>query len=109
MSYTITLDPYTVLNLINAAITTVIIFGCLVWLFRFTASAIEHKDKIGLFLVVLALMLLVVNVIALSLQVGQALGMTDYRVHFAVLRLLERVLSLTGMALLFVCGKHQYE
>lgn len=109
MSYTITLDPYTILNFVNAVITTIVIIGCVIWLARFAASAVKFRDKIGMFLVTLAGLLLIANAMALMVQLGQALGLTEYRLTFTGFRFVERVLSLAGMIMLFVFGKQHYE
>ena len=105
MTFSITLDPYTIGNLINATLTLFIIIGCTIWLIRFAKSAIQHRDKIGVFLVVVAVLMLVMNLFSITIQLGQAIGLTDYRVGFTAARMVERVLSLILVISLFQLGK----
>ena len=105
MTFSITLDPYTIGNLINATLTLFIIIGCTIWLVRFAKSAIRHRDKIGVFLVVVAVLLLIANLFSITIQLGQAVGLTDYRVGFTAARMVERVLSLILVISLFQLGK----
>ena len=105
MTFSITLDPYTIGNLINALLTLFIIIGCTIWLVRFAKSAIRHRDKIGVFLVVVAVLMLVMNLFSITTQIGQALGLTEWRVGFTAARMAERVLSLILVISLFQLGK----
>ena len=107
-SYTITVNPYTILNFINGVLTLIVLGGCFVWLSRFAISAIKFKDRIGMFLVVLALLLIIGNFVSISVQFGQGLGLTEYRVVFATVRLIERIISVGLMVLMFYLGRETY-
>ena len=109
MSYTFTPDPYVLLNIGSACLTVFVLIGVVVWLTRFSMSAIEHRDRVGLFLMTLAILLFMVNAIALTIQIGQALGLTEHRIVFAFFRFVERIFSVVGVVLLFVFGKQRYE
>ena len=108
MSFAFTLDPYQMLNFVNAFLTIVVLVGCSIWLARFATSAIKHRDKIGAFLVTLAILLIAGNLIALIVQLGQGFGLSDYRVTFSLVRLAERIGSIILVFLLFYLGKDRY-
>jgi hypothetical protein len=99
-----TVDQYTINNIINAALTVFIIIACTIWLARFAASLIKHRDRVGVFLVSIASLLFIGNAFRLIVQIGQALGMTNYRVMFSGAATWERVLSAIIVIIMFYAG-----
>ena len=109
MSYTFMFDLYTINNFINAGLTIFILIGCSIWLARFFSSAIKHRDRIGVFLVAIAVLLIIGNLVSLMAQIGQALSLGEWRLVFSTIRLGERITSACLVILLFFLGKAQYE
>ena len=105
MSFDFTLSMYQLLNFINATITLFVLIGCLIWLGRFAKSAIMHKDRIGGFLVVTALLLSFNSAYKIIAQLGQGFGLSEYRLLFVFMSTLVGLISFGLVLWMFYLGR----
>lgn len=81
MDNPIVLDYYTI-NFINACITFYCLAIAIVLFIVFARQHRKHSDKISAFFLALSALLVIYPAFAIAVQIGQGLGLTEYRTMF---------------------------